>query len=102
MVYAAPGANNGPISGGGTQITPGNMENAYEWASDLANVLNAGKFPAPAKIVQETFVGPTLGEQAINAAVWSFVFALCLVLIYMVFYYSSAGWQLMLLWLRIS
>ena len=92
LVYAAPGANNGPISGGGTQITPGNMENAYEWASDLANVLNAGKFPAPAKIVQETFVGPTLGEQAINAAVWSFVFALCLVLIYMVFYYSSAGW----------
>ena len=92
LVYAAPGANNGPISGGGTQITPGNMENAYEWASDLANVLNAGKFPAPARIVQETFVGPTLGEQAINAAVWSFVFALCLVLIYMVFYYSSAGW----------
>lgn len=92
LVYAAPGANNGPISGGGTQITPGNMENAYEWASDLANVLNAGKFPAPAKIVQETFVGPTLGEQAIKAAVWSFVFALCLVLIYMVFYYSSAGW----------
>ena len=83
LVYAAPGAKNA-IPGGGTEITPGNMENSYEWASDLANVLNAGKFPAPAKIVQETFVGPTLGEQAINAAVWSFVFALCLVLIYMV------------------
>tara|TARA_Y100000766_G_scaffold285563_1_gene310336 strand:+ start:6112 stop:9030 length:2919 start_codon:yes stop_codon:yes gene_type:complete len=92
LVYAAPGAHNGAISGGRTQITPGNTENSYEWSSDLANVLNAGKFPAPAKIVQETFVGPTLGAQAINAAVWSFILALCLVLIYMVFYYSSAGW----------
>ena len=92
LVYSAPGAHNGPIAGGRTQITSGSAENAYEWASDLANVLNAGKFPAPAKIVQETFVGPTLGQQAINAAVWSFIFALCLVLIYMVFYYSSAGW----------
>lgn len=92
LVYAAPGAHNGPIAGGRTQITPGNTENSYEWSSDLANVLNAGKFPAPAKIVQETFVGPTLGAQAINAAVWSFILALCLVLIYMVFYYSSAGW----------
>ena len=92
LIYAAPGAHNGAISGGRTQITPGNSENSYEWSSDLANVLNAGKFPASAKIVQETFVGPTLGEQAINAAVWSFILALCLVLIYMVFYYSSAGW----------
>ncbi|MBI34289.1 MAG: protein translocase subunit SecDF [Flavobacteriales bacterium] len=92
LVYAAPGASNGAIPNGRTQITPGKMENAYEWCSDLANVLNAGKFPAPANIVQETFVGPTLGQQAINAAVWSFIFALCLVLIYMVFYYSSAGW----------
>ena len=92
LVYAAPGAHNGAIAGGRTQITPGNTENSYEWSSDLANVLNAGKFPAPAKIVQETFVGPTLGAQAINAAVWSFILALCLVLIYMVFYYSSAGW----------
>ncbi len=92
LVYAAPGAHNGPIAGGRTQITPGNTANSYEWSSDLANVLNAGKFPAPARIVQETFVGPTLGEQAINAAVWSFILALCLVLIYMVFYYSSAGW----------
>ncbi len=92
LVYSAPGAHEGAISGGSTRITSGNVEDAYAWASDLANVLNAGKFPAPAKIVQETFVGPTLGERAIEAAVWSFILALVLVLIYMVFYYSTAGW----------
>lgn len=91
LVYSAPGAN-AAISGGGTIITPGQMDNVVEWANDLANVLNAGKFPAPAKIVQETFVGPTLGSEAINAAVWSFILALVLVLIYMVFYYNTAGW----------
>ncbi len=92
LVFSAPGASNGAIAGGRTQITPGNTDDSYTWSSDLANVLNAGKFPAPAKIVQETNVGPTLGAQAIKAAVWSFVLALALVLIYMVFYYNTAGW----------
>lgn len=91
LVYSAPGANDGPIAGGSTQITPGDADNAYEWASDLANVLNAGKFPAPAKIVQLDFVGPTLGEDSINAALMSFMIALALVLVYMVFYYNTAG-----------
>lgn len=91
LVYSAPGANDGPIAGGSTQITPGDSENAYEWASDLANVLNAGKFPAPAKIVQLDFVGPTLGQDSINAALMSFMIALALVLVYMVFYYNTAG-----------
>lgn len=92
LVYSAPGAHNGAIAGGSTQITPGNVENSYEWASDLANILNAGKFPAPAKIVQLDFVGPSLGEASIDNAVMSFVLALILVLIYMVFYYNTAGW----------
>lgn len=91
LVYSAPGASNA-ISGGRTQITPGAMENATDWANDLANVLNAGKFPAPAKIVQLDFVGPTLGAESVNNAVWSFIIALALVLVYMVFYYNTAGW----------
>lgn len=91
LVYSAPGAAQA-ISGGRTQITPGSMENTTDWANDLANVLNAGKFPAPAKIVQLDFVGPTLGAQSVSNAVWSFIIALILVLIYMVFYYNTAGW----------
>ena len=90
LVYSAPGASNA-IAGGSTEITPGDAENSYQWASDLANVLNAGKFPAPAKIVQLDFVGPTLGEDSINAALMSFMIALALVLVYMVFYYNTAG-----------
>ena len=91
LVYSAPGASSA-ISGGGTIITPGKMDNVIAWANDLSNVLNAGKFPAPAKIVQETFVGPTLGAESIESAAWSFGLALVLVLMYMVFYYNTAGW----------
>lgn len=91
VVHSAPGANS-KISGGRTQITSGGGENTAQWSKDLANVLNAGKFPAPAKIVQQMVVGPTLGDAAITAATWSFAIALLLVLIYMVFYYSTAGW----------
>lgn len=90
VVHSAPGANQ-KISGGRTQITSGGDKNSAQWANDLANVLNAGKFPAPAKIVQQTVVGPTLGAAAIEAATWSFAIALILVLIYMIFYYSTAG-----------
>ena len=90
VVHSAPGASN-KIEGGNTQITSGGGENTGQWARDLANVLNAGKFPAPAKIVQQTVVGPTLGKAAISAATWSFALALLLVLIYMIFYYSTAG-----------
>lgn len=60
-------------------------------AKDLAGLLNAGALPAPVKIVDESIVGPTLGEANINAGMWSFVFALLLVLVYMVFYYNKAG-----------
>jgi SecD/SecF fusion protein len=60
-------------------------------AKDLAGLLNAGSLPAPAKIVDETSVGPTLGAENIQSGFWSFLFAIILVLIYMVFYYGKAG-----------
>ncbi len=60
-------------------------------AKDLSGLLNAGSLPAPAKIVDETSVGPTLGEENIQSGFWSFIFAIILVLIYMIFYYGKAG-----------
>lgn len=90
VVYSTPVAST-VISNGRTMITGGSDGNEF-WNQDLANVLNAGKFPAPAKIVEESLVGPTLGEEAIQAGVMSFVIALIIVLIYMIFYYSTAGW----------
>lgn len=62
----------------------------YE-AKDLAGLLNAGALPAPVNIVNETVVGPSLGAENITSGLWSFVFALSLVLIYMIFYYNKAG-----------
>ncbi|MBD3639196.1 MAG: protein translocase subunit SecDF [Crocinitomicaceae bacterium] len=62
----------------------------YE-AKDLAGLLNAGALPAPVKIVDETVVGPSLGKSNITSGLWSFVFALGIVLVYMVFYYNKAG-----------
>ncbi len=62
-----------------------------EAAKDLAGLLNAGSLPAPAKIVDESTVGPTLGADNIQSGMWSFGFAILLVLIYMIFYYGKAG-----------
>ncbi|NSW94241.1 MAG: protein translocase subunit SecDF [Bacteroidales bacterium] len=77
------------ITGGSTEIT-GNF--TIEEATDLANILKSGKMPAPARIVSDTVVGPTLGREAIRSGLISFVIAFSLILIYMVFYYSkSAG-----------
>ena len=79
----------GEISGGNTEIT-GNF--TIEEADDLANILKSGKLPAPAKIISDTIVGPTLGKEAIQSGFISFVIAFTLVLLYMIFYYSkSAG-----------
>jgi SecD/SecF fusion protein len=86
-VYSYPTVN-GEISGGNTQIMGSFTVNE---AKDLANILKAGKLPAPAKIVQADIVGPSLGEEAINAGLWSFVVALGIVLLYMIFYYNKAG-----------
>ena len=76
------------IAGGRSSIT-GNF--TLNEAKDLANILKSGKLPAPARIIEEAIVGPSLGEEAISAGLTSFIFALILVLIYMIFYYSGAG-----------
>jgi SecD/SecF fusion protein len=75
--------------GATSQIT-GNF--TPEEAEDLANILKAGKLPAPARIVEETVVGPTLGAEAISKGLFSTIIALVLVLLFMGFYYSKAGW----------
>lgn len=62
-------------------------------AKDLANVLKSGKVPAPAKIIQDTVVGPSLGQASINAGMLSFVVAFILVLLYMGLFYKTAGWM---------
>lgn len=76
------------ITGGSSSIT-GNF--TIEEATDLANVLNSGKLPAPATIVQEQVVGPSLGAASIHAGLVSFIIAFCLVLLYMVLFYKDAG-----------
>lgn len=86
-VYSAPNVND-EIPNGRSQIS-GNF--SVEEGQDLANVLKAGKLPAPAHIVEEAVVGPTLGKEAINAGLWSFIVAFALTLIYMIFYYNRAG-----------
>ncbi len=88
LVYSAPNVQ-GEIGGGHSSIT-GNFD--VNEAKDLANILKAGKLPAPARIVEEAVVGPSLGQEAIQAGLISFVIALLLVLVFMVFYYSNAGW----------
>jgi len=86
-VYSAPNVND-EIPNGRSSIS-GNY--TIEEAQDLGNVLKAGKLPAPAKSVEEAVVGPTLGKEAINAGLWSFIVAFALTLAYMIFYYNRAG-----------
>ena len=78
-VYSAPNVST-EITGGNSIIT-GNF--SPEQSKDLANVLKSGKMPAPAHIVQEDIVGPSLGQESINAGIFSFVVALILLMIYM-------------------
>ena len=87
MVYSYPNVQS-EISGGSSQITG---DFTLEEAEDLANVLKSGKLPAPATIIQEQVVGPSLGAESINAGLISFVIAFILVLIYMLFFYRGAG-----------
>ena len=87
-VYSAPMVH-GEISGGRSQITG---DFTIQEATDLANVLKSGKLPAPARIIQDTVVGPSLGAESINKGMMSFVIAFCLVLLYMGLFYSQAGW----------
>lgn len=88
-VYTAPGCSVvGGISGGGTEIT-GTFSVAE--TTDIANVLRAGKLPARAEIIQSTIVGPSLGQEAIDSGLMSFMIAMAIVLLWMVFYYGKAG-----------
>ncbi|GGZ78767.1 protein translocase subunit SecDF [Algibacter mikhailovii] len=88
VVYSAPGVTTGPIAGGSSSIS-GNF--TLNEAIDLANVLRAGKLPASADIIQSEVVGPSLGKEAIESGTMSFLIALALVLIWMIFYYGKAG-----------
>ncbi|MBU2940992.1 protein translocase subunit SecDF [Lacinutrix sp. C3R15] len=88
VVYSAPGVTTGAIAGGNSQIS-GNF--TLNEATDLANVLRAGKLPARAEIIQSDVVGPSLGQEAIDSGKMSFLIALSLVLIWMVVYYGKAG-----------
>jgi SecD/SecF fusion protein len=87
QVYSAPTVN-GEIPNGSSVIT-GNYE--IEEATDLANILKAGKLPAPVRITGETTVGPTLGAKAISAGLISLVVGFLLVIVFMVVYYGKAG-----------
>ena len=87
LVYSAPQVNN-KIDQGRTQITVGGE---VEEAKLLATVLKAGRFPAPVKVVEQSVVGPSLGQEAIQTSFTSFLIALLAVLVYMAFYYSKAG-----------
>ena len=88
IVYSAP-APSEKIAGGSSNIT-GSF--TVEEAQDLANILKTGKLPAPAKIVQEQVVGPTLGEEAVNGGMLSFIISFIVIFILMLVYYNTAGW----------
>lgn len=87
MVYSYPRIN-GEIPNGQTEISG---DFSIEEAKLLANILKAGKLPAPARIIEEAVVGPTLGKESISKGLNSFIIALLVVLAYMIFYYSKAG-----------
>ncbi len=87
-VYTAPSVNI-PITGGSTSISGGSM--TIEDAQDIATVLKAGKLPANARIIQAEVVGPSLGQEAIDASFRSFGLAILLVLAWMMVYYGKAG-----------
>jgi len=87
-VYSAPRVNE-PISGGRSQIS-GRF--TVTESQDLANILKAGKLPAPAHIIQAEIIGPSLGQEAIDSGVLSFGISLLIVLAWMFFYYGQAGW----------
>ena len=87
-VYSYPVVND-EIPSGRSSISGGDM--GVEEAQDLANILKAGKLPAPARILEENVVGPSLGQEAIQSGLWSLIIAFVLVLVYMMFFYNKAG-----------
>ncbi len=89
VVYSAPVARNGKIEGGTTEIS-GSF--TLQEAQDLANLLQIGKLSAPAKIVQEQEVGPTLGAAAIRGGAMAFFISFLVIFLLMLVYYNTAGW----------
>jgi len=87
LVYSAPIVN-GKIPNGRTSISGGFT---IEEAQDLANALKSGKLPASARIIESSVVGASLGKEAIDSSIKSFLIALLLVLVWMIFYYGKAG-----------
>lgn len=92
QVYSAPSVNE-EIPSGNSEITVGgeNREDALREGIDLANLLKAGALPAPANIVDEQIIGPSLGKENIDKGLMSFIIALVMILFYMFFYYRGAG-----------
>jgi SecD/SecF fusion protein len=88
FVYSAPNVN-GPIPNGSSEIT-GNYE--IKEAQDMAEMLKSGKLPAPAKIVQEQIVGPTLGAEAVHGGSLAFTISFIVIFAFMLIYYNSSGW----------
>jgi SecD/SecF fusion protein len=89
IVYSAPIAHNGKISGGNTEIS-GNF--TVQEAQDLANILKGGQLSAPAKIVQSQVVGPTLGKHAVQGGMMAFAISFVVIFLLMLIYYNTAGW----------
>src|SRR5690606_4199330 len=95
IVYSAPVASE-RIEGGSSRITMGgrgtaNRQNVIVEAQDLANILKSGKLEAPARIVQEQVVGPTLGQEAIAGGIKSFAIACIVIFVLMLVYYNTGG-----------
>lgn len=88
FVYSAPNVNE-PITTGSSQIS-GNF--TVKEAQDLADILQTGKLPAPAKIVQEQIIGPTLGAEAVKGGGMSFLVSFLIIFALMVVYYNTGGW----------
>ncbi len=88
IVYSAPNVN-GAIEGGNSEIS-GNF--TVEEAQDLANILKSGKLDAPAKIVAEQVVGPTLGKEAVHGGIMAFFIAFIVIFLLMLVYYNTGGW----------
>ncbi|MCB0769909.1 MAG: protein translocase subunit SecD [Flavobacteriales bacterium] len=93
LVYSAPTVIS-EIAGGRSSISMGggDLNKQIQEADDLANILKAGALPAPARIIDETVVGPSLGGENIKWGMISFALALLVVLVYMILYYANAGW----------
>jgi len=94
IVYSAPSVNT-PITGGNSTITMGSGKNKamlVQEAQDLANILKSGKLEAPAKIVQEQVVGPTLGQEAVRGGSLAFIISFAVIFFLMIIYYNTAGW----------